>query len=294
MSARKGLHRSDLNWEFFSAVARGMGVDLITWKEEEMPNTGGVASALEKEASANTALKGLFKFNILGKYGDGAERWQPVVVKSKGTSKDCTDSWSVIYKSQGEEIYSLAKQFHGLVMGNTHAVELMVQAARLVSKDAFFARYRPKVYHTILDADAEISVVVMDYIPSECAIIGGGVEYKDWTRELRYTALKEIACFHAHYMNKDNMAKVVEQFQGILEQHPQRHLQTLPFIREALKVHEVKDSQYTAERCNILWAYVDQLEEITKEVESYPMTFVHNDFHNGRCILFKRVLEKCC
>ena len=285
MTAQIGFHRSNLNQKFFSSVANGMGVELITWEEEEMPKTDSVAGEIEKGGSSDAAMKGIFKFKILGKDGHGVERWQSVIIKSKGKSKDGTDSWAELYKPHGE-MYAMAKKYHHLIMGNTNAAELVVQAARLASKDAFLARYRPTVYHTLLDQDAEISVVVMDYISSEDVLVGGGLQFKDWTQDLRKTALKEIALFHAHFMKKENMATVAEQFQGILERHPQRHLRALPYIREALKVHQAKDPLYTAERCLILRAYAEHLEEITKEEEAYPMTFAHNDFHNGRHILF--------
>ena len=285
MTAQKGFHRSNLNQKFFSSVANGMGVELVTWEEEEMPKTDSVAGEIERGGSSNAAMKGMFKFKILGKDGHGVERWQSVIIKSKGKSKDCTDSWAALFKPHGE-MYSMAKQYHHLIMGNTNSAELMVQAARLVYKDAFLARYRPTVYHTLLDQDAEISVVVMGYISSEDVLVGGALEYKNWTRDLRKLALKEIALFHAHFMKEDNMATVEKQFQGVLERHPQRHLRALPYIREALKVHQAKDPQYTAERCQILRAYADNLEEITREEEAYPMTFVHNDFHNGKHILF--------
>ena len=286
MAAQKGFHRSNLNQTFFTSVANGMGVELVTWEEAEMPKTDSMASEIEKGGSSNAGLKGIFKFKILGKDGHGVERWRSVIIKSKGKSKDSTDSWAALFKPHGEEMYAMAKQYHHLVMGNTNAAELMVQAARLVYKDAFFARYRPTVYHTLLDQDAGISVVVMDYVSSEDVLVGGALEYKDWTCDFRKTVLKEIALFHAHFMNEENMATVAEQFQGILERHPQRHLRTLPYIREALKFYKAKDPQFTAERCQIIRAYADHLEEITKEEEAYPMTLVHNDFHNGRHIPF--------
>ena len=160
------------------------------------------------------------------------------------------------------------------------ASEMEVRVAELAMKDHFVDKFRPHVLHTILDKEEEKFVVVMDFIDPNDVIVGGDVKPSEWTEEYIYIILSEFAKFHSRYLG--DLGDLKGTFQDELKVHPRRHLNAKPFLKEFANVARKKyQQQFTQSRMNLIENYFRDLERITEETESFPMTLVHNDTFTG-------------
>ena len=191
----------------------------------------------------------------------------------------------------GEKAQEIARKCLPTGLGIENIAELEINCARRALKDQNISRFRPKVYHTLMNHEKEQYITVMERVEPEAVLIGGTVNFEPWDRYFRFRVIEELAKFHAHYLG--NTVALETDFGGVLERHPRRHLLGLAYWRESLRANVEKYPRVVTEkRRNLLTKYLDNLEEITADIESFPFTFVHFDPHPGLYILILELFNK--
>ena len=280
MTAPKGFYWTDLTDAFFTEVAKGMEKELISWKPLDIEVGVAINSALSENIDTGTKLKGFFKFEVCGRDVAGTETTVNVILKSRSTSEEAAAGWIALMQAFGEESWKIGQQYFLDGFGGSRMSELEVLTARHAMKNKQLARIRPKPFHTVLDADREIFVVVMEYISQDEVEIGGQMIDPNWTDETRYAVLRELANFNADFMGRT--AEIEGNFDGGLESYPRRHLEALPLWRELVRIHCAKHEKDCSEIFRkYVGKYLDNMASITEELEAYPMTLSHNDTHTG-------------
>ena len=279
-----GFYKEYLNDEFFSVVAVALGVKLKSWSAEEERNTGHqmTSNLTGKLYNSSGILVGVHKYCIKGTDGQGREKCFDVAVRSRLNSDKNSAGWVTLYKTLGEYDHDLAMKYWRRSMNFCRASELEVLTAQWALKDPHLAQFLPNVYHTILDKEREHFIVVTDFISQNDILCGGGkLEIEPWTDERRYRVLKELAKLHSKYLG--NTDGIEDGYGGALVKHSGQHLASKPWWYRVMQMNAgVFPDIFTKTRVGTVLQYLDNLEDITAEMDSYPMTFVHNDAHQGK------------
>ena len=284
MADAKGFFEEDLNEEFFTAVSKARGCRLITWKKLDDVELGThTNSQVIGEANKGRRLSGFFPFCVFGEDALGTKCSFEVIVKVKVPTYDMIAAW-ILTGSQSEPDSMKLREKYFLTGVHVYS-ELEVYAARYALKDSFFCGFRPRVYHTVLDFENGKFAIVMELFRPEDVAIGGSITYKGWDEEKRYTVLRELAKFHAHYM--ENTDTIKQEVNGLFKSRPREHLEALPLWRDLSKtLVGLRADLFSPEVLAVIESYFDNLGRITAEEETYPMTFVHGDTHPGTRSLF--------
>ena len=180
----KGVTKSYLNEEFFTEVAKKLGLQLESWSEGR-GNEGGyhmTEDSLDAKGR-DDRLSGVFKYTITGKDNEGNQRSFPLAVRSKLNNHDNSSGYISFFEPFGKDIHKMAEQFLRPTLNFVRASELEVLAARRAMKDPHLARFLPNVYHTVLDTKRECFIVVTDFIAKEQTLVGGDLEINTWSEE---------------------------------------------------------------------------------------------------------------
>ena len=278
-----GFTDKDLDDEFFSQIAKALGVTLASW-EQGAGNTGlTMTTSLSDDITPNDMrLKGVFKFIVRGTNEVGEEKSFELAVRCKLNNFDNSAGWVAIYERFGEDVYDLAKRFVRTGFNFSRASELEVLLARRAMKDPLLAKFLPNVYYTRLDREKEHFVVVTDFIDQDkmMNVNNQEINYEIWDDTLRFKCLKEFATFHSTYL--ENTDDIADDFGDALVRSPPQHLASKEWFQTVVNINaKAFPNLYTAKRLDIISRYFDNLQKFTEELMAYPMSFVHNDAHTG-------------
>ena len=281
-NVQMGFSSADLNDEFFTIISQKLDLTLSSWRPatHHLSPISQAKTAIGDEQVDSGPMVGFFKFLLCGTDADGASKEVEIALKSKPNSEENAKGFVNLITDETGKASELSKRHVPGGLSLEGSPKLEVLSARHAQKDAILARYRPEVYHTLLDEKNEKFVVAMEFVGPEQYIIGGSFSYDGWDREHRFTVLTELAEFHAHFLtNKTNLTKV---YGGALKKHPKRHLRAKPLWEFVTKRHSKTLPQlYSKTRLEILEKYFKNLERITRDEMRGPMTLVHNDPHPG-------------
>ena len=278
-----GFTEKDLDDEFFTHVAKSLGISLMSW-EQGAGNSGfHLTSDLSDDITpTDMRLKGVFKFIVRGTNEVGEEKSFELAVRSKLNNLDNSAGWVAIYDRFGEDIYDLAKRFVRTGFNFSRASELEVLVARRAMKDPLLAQFLPNVYYTRLDREKEHFIVVTDFIDQDKMMNANNQElkYEIWDDQHRFKCLKEFAKFHSNYL--DNTDDIADDFVDALVRSPPQHLACKEWFQTVVNINaKAFPNLYTAKRLDIINRYFDNMEKFTEELMGYPMSFVHNDAYTG-------------
>ena len=187
----KGVTKSYLNEEFFTEVAKNIGLQLESWSEGR-GNEGGyhmTEDSLDAQGR-DDRLSGVFKYTITGKDKAGNQRSFPLAVRCKLNNHDNSSGFIAFFEPFGKNIHEMAKKFWRDTLNFRRASELEVLAARRAMKDPHLARFLPNVYHTVLEREREHFIVVTDFIATEQTLVGGNLEINTWSEEQCFRVIK--------------------------------------------------------------------------------------------------------
>ena len=278
-----GFTDKDLDDEFFTQIAKALGIGLTSW-EQGAGNTGlTMTTSLSDDITpSDIRLKGVFKFIVRGTNEVGEKKCFELAVRFKLNNHDNSAGWVAIYERFEEDIYFLAKRFVRTSLNFSRASELEVLVARRAMKDPFLAQFLPNVYHTRLDREKEHFIVVTDFIDQDKMMNANNQEinYEIWDDQHRFKCLKEFAKFHSTYL--DNTDDIANDFGDALVRCPPQHLACKEWFQTVVNINaKAFPNLYTAKRLDIINRYFDNLQKFTEELMAYPMSFVHNDAHTG-------------
>ena len=278
-----GFTKSDLNDDFFSEIGQALGIKLSSWSAGESNKGFHLATDLNDSlGNQSQCLSGVFKFSIEGVDNEGKVKCYDVAVRSKYNNEKNSAGWLSAYTVLGEEIHELAMKCWMRTMNFSRASELEILTAQWAMKDPHLAQFLPDVHLTILAKVRERFVVVSDFIGEKDILIGGDpkVELEPWTDQMRFKVLTEMARFHSKYLANYN--DIMEGFGDAMVKHPVQHLACKPWWYKALDFNAAAfPEDFSPKRIDAIRRYIDNLEDITDEIMGYPMTFVHNDLHQG-------------
>ena len=270
-----------LNEEFFVKVGQGIGITLSSWSSEELTCKASASKLDTSNEDPQNALKGVFKFTLKGTSKNGEEVSIDVAVKSKVASRNYCNGFIKILSGHGPALRDAAAKYIAIGNNIEKSMELEYFAARLAMADDRMSRFRPRVFHALLNRRKELMVVVMEFVEESSIVIGGNLETASWREHQHLLVLGELAKFHALYM--DDYDAVERTFEGFLDIHPKRHLKALPLWQELYRVTlQQCPHLFKRQRKEIIESYFAQIKDITQELLAYPMTFVHNDPHIGK------------
>ena len=277
-----GFLESDLDEKFFSGVACSLNWKLLSWRADGVINEGTQITTLVSKGGEETKLlNGVFKYTLVGLDGDSQEKRMGLAIKIKCRSADICAGWVKLFQKYGAVSQKIAGDYWALSQGVTRSPELEVLSARHAASDLVAARFRAKVFHSVLDVVGGKFCTMSEFIDESRILVGGHMTYENWNETYRLKVLREVARFHGYYINKTT--EVEQAFCGALERHPRRHLAALPLHRllHSLAANEYSHL-YTAKHTEVIENYFTNLEAVTLKEERYLMTYVHNDFHPGK------------
>ena len=281
-----GFTKSDLNDDFFSKVGQALGIKLTSWSAGEGNKGFHLSSDLgDILGNQSQCLSGVFKYSLEGVDNEGKVKCHDVAVRSKYNNEKNSAGWVSAYTVLGEDIHEMAMKYWMPSMNFSRASELETLTAKWAMKNAHLAHFLPDVHLTILDKAWEKFVVVTDFIGEEDILIGGDPQIKlePWTDEMRFKVLREMAKFHSKYLA--NYDGILEGFGDAMVKQSVQHLAGKPWWYKVLDVNAAAyPDDFSPKRIKAIRRYLDNLEDITDEIMAYPMTFVHNDMHQGNPI----------
>ena len=274
---------------FFKIIAKDAGITLESFKEVDMKS--GVPFSVGDFASSSNVEKrliGIYKFELIGVTDKGQQPTIEIALKAKGSPEEtymplCNNCVKVSKIDKEEALLiHISQNFE-------HCSDLEIMAAQMAMKDEEFGRFLPKIYHTVHDVERKKWAVFMEYLNPNDLAISGGFDMLVWNRDAYKVALTELAKLHALYLG--NLQYLEHHFGTILKHQPRRHLDTAKICQTQTKhaLHRYS-TFFTDEQRNIIANYFERLEDITAEIESFPMAFVHNDSHIGESDMMKKII----
>ena len=278
---RYGLHRADLK-NLFGKCAAKAGITMESYREIDIEDVAFSVSQLADDVEVEQKLSGVYRFELQGLDERGQHCKLEIALKAKGSPEETyTPLCELVGKAGPTE--NEVKHLIPISLNFEHCSDLELMTAQLAMKDEQLGRFLPSIYHTVHDADKEQWAIFMEYLDPNDLAITGGFDMTHWQRDEYMLVLAELAKFHALYIG--DLERVTDHFGAIMKLQPRRHLVTPQICRVMLEYSRSHFSQFfTDQHTTIFYNYFDRLEMITEEIESFPMTFVHNDAHIGKYV----------
>ena len=283
-NANDGLQREDLE-EALQMCGKNAGITLESFKELVIESGVPFSVGAFADKKAIEGIIGIYKFVLTGLDKEGQHCSIEVALKAKGSPEEIYMPLCKLYANAGKA--EDVADFTMVSQNFEHCSDLEVMAAQLAMKEEQFARFLPKIYHTLHDVGRKQWAVFMEYLNPNDLVISGGFDMSVWNRDAYRVVLTELAKFHALYLG--NLQYVGHHFGTILKHQPRRHLNKAAICQMILEyVSGMYSAFFTYEHSKIFANYFERLEKITEEIESFPLAFGHNDSHIGKSYKLRR------
>eukprot|EP00128_Syssomonas_multiformis_P018455 Colp12_sorted_trinity150504_noHs@11639 len=276
-----GLLRKAMNDAFFQKVIEKKG-ELVSWRQAEVDSTASILSQLTSKEL--TKLVGHFAYEITYKpKGQDKTASYSVVVKAKPTDEETINMLNKLAQACGGRLaarYEMHKFNTGFKNCSMREIELCKLA------DPRITSVRPETLLTLLDADKEIFVIVMELLDSEKFMYMNTADVgTPWADEHVKTVLRDIANVHAVYLGKE----------GELTQKPWMEVPTkdqhikLTALWSDLLEHNANEfpDLWTKDNKELASKFIASIPLFWDALEKAPLTLTHNDF-NPRNVCLRR------
>ena len=285
MENKRGLTVGDLTDALFREIASSMNLELISWKAVPMEfGQSGANFVMASPHEKDNLIEGHHAFDIIGQPKGGASVTQrvtkQVLLRAKAVGEDLISTLvDVIGKHSTDEGNGI-----GDAMGDMFRMSELrdVQIAKAAMHDPILQAVMPEIYFTKYDKEHNIRYFVMErFHPGICSHIDcveGGTSFGQdtWTREDINHVITGIAKVHARFL--DNVDLFPKSVRNVLLDGTNLAIST-QYMKVAADLFRQRSPEVLSDFASkTIEKIANAVPFIESKLETYPKTFVHNDF----------------